>query len=244
MGRLRVEDGGQDQGRTMGVITDGREKLVRLGPEAGIRGSMAGEAAAEENGLWPTPPLEQGRKERDTANAYPQPLTSARLQPEGPGATNEEAQQQLQREPGRRKLCLTWKGQGAASESPHMANVPKSRWGVTDQRVTPSREVHRPLRPAGMPGREIQLLPNAGPHARCTVRPNNTRLSLEQRKAYRWAPTLGATTVTGEEGSKTLQDPTLPTVGNVRVLSRRRLSPWVAVCGTQPPFAQPEEPGG
>lgn len=46
MGRLRVEDGGQDQGRTMGVITDGREKLVKLGPKAGIRGSKAGEAAA------------------------------------------------------------------------------------------------------------------------------------------------------------------------------------------------------
>ena len=96
MGRLRVEDGGQDQGRTMGVITDGREKLVRLGPKAGIRGSMAGEAAAKENGLWPAPPLEQRRKERDTANAHPQLLTSARLQPEGPSVRNEEAQQQLQ----------------------------------------------------------------------------------------------------------------------------------------------------
>ena len=41
------------------------------------------------------------------ATAHPQPLTSARLQPEDPGITNEEAQQQLHRGPGRRKLCLT-----------------------------------------------------------------------------------------------------------------------------------------
>lgn len=43
----------------------------------------------------------------DRATAHPQPLTSARLQPEGPSVANEEAQQQLQRGPGRRKLCLT-----------------------------------------------------------------------------------------------------------------------------------------
>lgn len=73
----------------------------------------------------PHPSNKEGRKERDTATAHPQPLTSASLQPEGPSITNEEAHQQLQRGPGRRKLCLTWKGQGAASESPHMAKVPE-----------------------------------------------------------------------------------------------------------------------
>lgn len=91
----------------MGVTTDSREKLVRLGPEAGSRGSLAGQAAAEENGLWLAPPLKQGRKEMDMTTAHPQPLTSACLQPEDPGITNEEAQQQLHRGPGRRKLCLT-----------------------------------------------------------------------------------------------------------------------------------------
>ena len=48
----------------MGVTTDSREKLVRLGPEAGSRGSLAGKAAAEENGLWlsPHPSNKEGRR--------------------------------------------------------------------------------------------------------------------------------------------------------------------------------------
>ena len=109
----------------------------------------------------------------DTATAHPQPLTSARLQPEDPGITNEEAQQQLHREPGRRKLCLTQKGQGASSESPHVTKVPKPMVGSYRSACHPISGSVPPLSTV-MPGREIRLLPNAGPRARRTVRPNKT----------------------------------------------------------------------
>lgn len=60
----------------------------------------------------------------DTTTAHPRPLTSAHLQAWGLGTANEGAQQQLQRGPGRGKLCLTLRGQGGSSENPHVANVP------------------------------------------------------------------------------------------------------------------------
>ena len=50
-------EGWARSGRTLGVMAEGRESLVRQGTEAGSRGALAGEAKAE-NGLWPAAHLQ------------------------------------------------------------------------------------------------------------------------------------------------------------------------------------------
>lgn len=68
---------------------------------------------------------------------------------------------------------------------------------------------------------------------------DQTRLSLEQRKAYRWAPTLGATTVTGEGREQDPQGPTPPIVGSTGVLCQRQQSLGPSLWGRGPHLHNP-----
>lgn len=86
----------------------------------------------------------------DTTTAHPRPLTSAHLQAWGLGTANEGAQQQLQRGPGRGKLCLTLRGQGASSENPHVANVPSPVVKLTNTSLS-LWKLHRPSQTNGVP---------------------------------------------------------------------------------------------
>ena len=158
----------------------------------------------------------------DTTTAHPRPLTSAHLQAWGLGTANEGAQQQLQRGPGRGKLRSTLRGQGASSESPHVANVPSPVAKLTNTSLH-LWTLRRPSQANGVPR---QRNATATEH-------KSVRLMHSETKQYRnigvWSRErfiAGPRVVIGARGGNAaLRGPTPPTVNVAVIWSRRRQSP-------------------